>query len=98
MKQEINGKMYDTETAKHLATEFTDYPRKANHHWCEKLYVKADGEFFAILIGLSPSGHLLPDDVHFHPFNEHAAQWWVRQSLSADEYEAIFGLENGGAR
>ena len=46
MKQIINGKKYDTETAERLACEDAGLPVNDFAYWCEELYRKKTGEFF----------------------------------------------------
>jgi len=46
MKQIINGKKYDTDTAEHLATAHcTENPNDFGY-WRERLYLKKTGEYF----------------------------------------------------
>ena len=46
MKKVIKGKVYDTETAKKVASWYSSYARSDFYYYEEKLYQKKTGEFF----------------------------------------------------
>lgn len=46
MKKIINGKAYNTETAKELGSYWNGYPHGDFSYVCETLYVKRTGEYF----------------------------------------------------
>ena len=97
MKKIINGKLYNTDTAKRLgewANDITD-----NLHWVsETLYQKQRGEFFlhgeggpsskyaeSIGQGSWSSGEKII------PLSYDAAQAWAEEYLDANAYQAAFG-------
>ena len=98
MKKIINGKRYDTDTAKEIGCASYSNPRDFNY-WCETLYRKNTGEFFlhgeggprsryAVTIGQnewSGGEKLIPLSIE-------AAQKWAEENLSADDYEKLFGI------
>lgn len=46
MKTIINGRKYDTSTAKWIATDWSDLPKTDFSYWEESLFQKKTGEFF----------------------------------------------------
>lgn len=99
MKKIINGKRYDTETAKEIGYDYYSNPRDFNY-WEETLYRKNTGEYFlhgeggpaskyAVTIGQNQwSG-----GEKIIPLNEQSAKKWAEDHLSADEYEKHFVLD-----
>lgn len=99
MKKIINGKRYDTDTAKKIGDDYYSNPRDFNY-WEETLYRKNTGEYFlhgeggpaskyAVTIGQNQwSG-----GEKIIPLNEAAAKKWAEDHLSADEYEKYFVLD-----
>lgn len=97
MKKIINGRVYDTDTAKKLATWSNNLPRR-DIDWCEEsLYRKKNGEFF--LDGDSgPRGKYAErfqggwiGGSAITPLTYDEARRWAEEKLDADEYEEIFG-------
>ena len=98
MKKIINGKAYDTATAKEVAswsdgTSFRDF-----HHIEEKLYQKRTGEFFLFGEGgpmskyaESAGQNQWTGGSKIIPLTWEAAREWAEEHLTADEYEEIFG-------
>jgi hypothetical protein len=98
MKKIINGKVYDTETARQLGEYENDYPRSDFHWYSEQLYQKRTGEFF-----LFGEGHAASKYAKAYGLNEYGAgekitpmsytqaQKWAEEHLDADEYIGIFG-------
>ena len=98
MKQIINGKRYDTDTAKEIGRGYSSVGSRDFHWWKEILYQKRTGEFFLYgeggpaskyskAVGLNEwtgSSRIMPLDVE-------KARAWAEEYLDADEYEAIFG-------
>ena len=102
MKKIINGRRYDTETAKLLGVASygicTDFA-----YWSEELYVKKTGEYFLYGQGGPMSkysqqvgqnewtgGHKIV------PLTLKEAQRWAEKFLSGAEYEEIFGKVEEG--
>jgi hypothetical protein len=97
MKKIINGKKYDTDTAKILGSAGYSHPGEFNH-WKETLYIKKTGEFFLHGIGgpMSKYAHRIgPDEwsggEEIHPLSPEEARKWIEKNLDVEEYEEIFG-------
>lgn len=97
MKKIINGKMYNTETAK-LVGEWDNGRYGDFGHCAESLYQKKTGEFFLYGEG----GPMTKYSVYcgsnscrggemITPLTDKAAKAWSENHITADEYEAIFG-------
>lgn len=97
MKKVINGRRYDTDSAKALAS--TEYSNVTDfHHWEEILYRKNTGEFF--LHGSGGPASKYAESIGMNqwtggskiiPMTLDAAQQWAEAYLDADEYDRIFG-------
>jgi hypothetical protein len=98
MKKIINGKKYDTETAK-LVGEWTNGYYANDFHYCsEDLYLKKTGEFFIYGSGGAMSKYAEAagnnnwyGGEQIIPVTYEAAQKWAEENLSENEYEVIFG-------
>ena len=97
MKKIINNRVYDTATAKKVASWSNNTSRR-DHGWCEEaLHRKKNGEFF--LYGESgPSGKYAErfqgawiNGYSLMPLTYDEARNWAEKKLDADEYEEIFG-------
>lgn len=96
MKKIINGKKYDTDTAKKIA-EYSTPDRNSFSYTEETLYIKRTGEFF--IHGYSYAAGAYAKNNGFgwcasdgiRPISETEAREWAESYLSCDEYEAIFG-------
>lgn len=93
----INGRKYDTDTAKKLASDYYGAPNDFEH-WHEALYLKRTGEYFLAGKGggLSKYAEHLPDGsrcggADIVPLTETGARQWAEEHLGVDEYEALFG-------
>ena len=98
MKKIINGKKYDTETAKELGSAYSSYGKRDFSYWEETLYIKRTGEYFLYGWGgpasrySEPVGHNGRESgERITPFTEQEAKEWAEKYLDVDEYEAIFG-------
>ena len=98
MKKIINGKKYDTETAKELGNYWNGYPSNDFKCYYETLYIKKTGEYFLFGEGggLSPyatscGNNSWGSGKEIIPLTEAKAKTWAEKHLNADEYEAIFG-------
>ena len=98
MKKIINGKVYNTETAKYLAIYKSYGSWRDFNHIEETLYQKKTGEFFlhgeggpatkyAETVGQNEWGY----GERIMPMTYMEAQKWAETHLEADEYEKIFG-------
>lgn len=80
MKKIINGKVYDTDTAKYIGSD-NDQP---TGNWGETLYRKKTGEFFI--------DHWdVWSERRIEPMTFKAAQKWTEEHLSAETYIELFG-------
>jgi hypothetical protein len=95
MKKIINGRMYNTDTAKRLdwASDGEGFS-----HWKEELYQKKTGEFFLYGEGGPASPYARrcgqngwSDGWTIAPITEQQAREWAERNLAADEYIEIFG-------
>jgi len=97
MKKIINGKRYDTNSAKELAYASYSNPRDFSY-WAETLYRKNTGEFFLYGEGGPMSRYAAAIDQNnwsggekIMPLSYESAQKWAEKNLDADKYEEIFG-------
>jgi hypothetical protein len=97
MKKIINGKKYDTETAKELARRDNGFGCSEFDYVEETLYRKRTGEFFLYGTGGAASrysthcGNMWYGDERIMPLTEEEAKEWCEEYLDGDEYEGIFG-------
>ena len=97
MKKVINGKRYDTDTAKSCG--YDSYSNSSDfNYWYEELYRKNNGEFFLYGEGGPMSRYAVSTGQNswsggekIIPLSVESAQKWAEEHLSGDEYEAIFG-------
>ena len=98
MKKIINGRKYDTDTAREVGywsntSDFSDF------HWCcETLYRKRTGEYFLYGEGGAMSRYAQACGQNswcggdrIMPMTYDEATQWAEDHLDADEYEAEFG-------
>lgn len=98
MRKIINGKMYDTETAK-LIDSFSNDLHYLDFGWmAENLYQKRTGEFFLYGQGggLTKYAHhfengCMCDGEKIIPISEAEAKEWVEQNCDVDTYIEVFG-------
>ena len=104
MRQIINGKRYDTETARLLATDHGGgYGPSDFHFWEEGLYRTPAGQFFTAGSGgpFSAYGRPGPGQNERHGsckirlLTEPEARRWMEQHGTDEEYEAAFSVEEG---
>lgn len=97
MKKIIDGKLYNTETAKLIGEYDNGYPQNDFSYYSEALYRKRNGEFF-----LYVDGGALSDCAHYSggswsggadivPLNESKAIKWCEKHLDVEKYIEIFG-------
>ena len=97
MRKIINGKQYDTDTAR--ACGACGHHAVSDYKWfCETLYRKKTGEFFLYGEGhaASPYARSCSDGTRspgekIIPLAYEAARQWAEDNLDAEEYEEIFG-------
>ena len=97
MKKIINGRKYDTETAKEIGYWSNGYPCSDFNHCEETLYLKKTGEYFVYAhggayssFGDSYGGQGCAGE-KFILMSVEQAQQWSEEYLDADEYIAIWG-------
>ena len=102
MKKIINGKRYDTDTARELGRDSYSN-RRDFHHWIETLYRKNTGEYFLHGVGGPATKYAVTVGQNqweggekIIPLTEQAAREWAEEHLSADQYEQVFGLVDEG--
>lgn len=103
MKKIINGKLYDTDTAKRLGY---DGGGDGFSSWSEELYQKRTGEYFLYGEGGArtryaehvdgPGGGWTGGE-KIMPLSLDAARQWAEEHLSADDYAEIFGMPSEDA-
>lgn len=98
MKKIINGKVYSTDTAKKVATYYSNYPRNDFHYYEEELYRKKTGEFFLYGEGNAASPYSERCGMNewcggskIIPLSFKEAQEWTEKHLDGEEYCEIFG-------
>lgn len=97
MKKIINGRRYDTDTAKRLGNDW--YSNRRDFAFYEEtLYRKNTGEFFLHGEGGPASKYAQAIGMNewsggerIMPLTVEEAQAWAEKHLNADEYEQIFG-------
>lgn len=96
-KKIVNGKTYNTDTAKELGYQSNGYSR-SDFNFCEEtLYRKKNGEYFLYGHGgaYSNYGEIYGSHVcggsKVIPLSEEKAKKWAEENLTAEEYIDIFG-------
>ena len=98
MKKIINGRRYDTDTAKCVAEWSNGYEQSSFSYVSEELYLKQNGEYF--LYGIGGANTRYSERVGTNtwsggeaivPLTYQEAEKWAEEHLSGDEYESIFG-------
>lgn len=101
MKKIINGRRYDTATAKLIGECENGY--QSDFRWYhEELYQKTTGEFFLYGEGNGLSawashtfdGYTYGEDIR--PLSLDETKKWVEDNLSADTYEELFAIPDEG--
>lgn len=98
MKRIIKGKVYDTETAKKVASWYSSYARNDFHYYEEELYQKKTGEFFLYGDGNAASPYSKScgqnewcGSEKIVPLTFAEAQEWAEKHLDGEDYCEIFG-------
>lgn len=97
MRKIINGKKYDTETAKELGDYWNGLGGSDFRNFFETLYQKKTGEYFLYREGGPASKYAehcsggWTAGKNIIPMTESEAMEWAEKHLDCDEYEAIFG-------
>jgi len=99
MKKIIKGKLYDTDTAELI--DIYEFSNMSDFHWYrEKLYRKANGEFFLYGRGAALSPYREYIDCNnwtggesIIPLSEYEAKVWIMDHSDAEIYIKLFGVE-----
>ena len=98
MKKIINGKKYNTETAKEIGCWSNNYYCNDFNYCKETLYRKQTGEYFLYGHGGAMSKYsqscgqnTWSGGSEIIPMTETEAREWAEEHLDCDEYEEIFG-------
>lgn len=97
MNKIINGRMYDTKTAREIGSDSWG-SRRDHQYWSETLYKKRTGEFFLHGVGGPASRYaerieqnMWSGGEQIIPLSYGKAREWAEEHLSAEEYQAVFG-------
>ena len=97
MKKIINGKLYNTETASHIATVENGCLPGDFDYAAESIYIKKTGEWFLEGYGGPMSYYWDPEDYYWPsgsnivPLTNKAAKNWLVDNDFVDEYIKYFG-------
>lgn len=98
MKKIINGKLYDTETAKEIGRKAHGEGPRDFRHYTEELYKKRTGEYFLYGEGGPMSRYAVTVGQNqwsggekIIPLDYKAATEWAEENLDADDYQTEFG-------
>lgn len=98
MKQIINGKKYDTDTATLIGDYWNGCGSSDFNYISEELYQKKTGEYFLYACGgaltsysVQVSTSTASGGSHIIPLTEAEAKNWAAEHISVDDYEALFG-------
>lgn len=97
MKRIINGRLYDTDTAKEIGCYSNGYGAEDFNYLYEALYRKKTGEFFLYGSGGAMTrycvghGNCWSGGEDIEPYTEEEAKAWAEEHLDADTYMEVFG-------
>ena len=93
MRKIINGKMYDTHTAKRCASRDSNLSQSDFHYFSEHLYVKKTGEFFIYGCGGAMPSYAINRmyGEKITPITEEEAKKWMAEYGDVDKYIELFG-------
>ena len=83
MKKIINGRLYDTDTAKKLGSYDNEHFTTDFNYHREELFQKRTGEYFIVNTSY--------DYTIISPATEKKAKEWCEEHLTGEEYISIFG-------
>jgi len=91
-KKIINGKLYDTGTAKYIGSWNNGDLYSSYEYYGEDLYQKESGEFFLVQDGLpewSEGSTIFGSTIE--TISDYEAREWIEEHLPADVYIELFG-------
>lgn len=97
MKKIVNGKLYDTDTAKEVGCYSNGYGTGDFQYCYESLYRKRTGEYFLYGRGGARSkysercGNGWSEGWMIIPYTEEEAKEWAVENMDADDYMELFG-------
>lgn len=97
LKKIINGKKYDTTTAKQIGYYDCGLSSSDFYYYREALYLKKTGEYFLAGEGHGNTRYAYSDgnsrgwSKKIFPFALTDAKRWVEANLTSKEYEILFG-------
>lgn len=98
MKKVINGKLYNTETAKSLGKGYSTAPRNDFSFWQEELFRTKSGAYFiygeggpASSYSVSTGSNSWSGGEKILPLSPEDARDWAEELLDSKEYAEIFG-------
>ena len=86
MKEKINGKVYNTETAKYIG----EWDMYTSGYFVDSLYRKRNGEFFLHSKREEESPYEQPSE-YVTPLSDDEAREWAGRYLDRETCEAVFG-------
>ena len=103
MKKIINGKLYDTDTAKGIASNYHGDGPRDFRYYAESLYRKRTGEYFLHGEGgpmtqyaISCGQNQWRGGEKIIPLSYDAAKQWAEENMDADDYQEEFGTVSEG--
>lgn len=100
MKKIINGKTYNTKTARRIGTRSNNLPQSDFDHFCEEMYIAKDGRYFLAGEGGARTkyGSTLPDGWRAYgediiPITAAEALEWAEWYMEPDDFRAEFPTE-----
>lgn len=97
MKKIINGKKYDTETAKMVCNYYNGLPSTDFRSFSAELYKKRTGEFFLVKSGgpmtecAVSCGNTTSGSTFIEPITEEEAVSFAQGNMNVNDYEKMFG-------
>ena len=103
MRKVIDGKLYDTDTAKEMGLWHSTWDHRDFHYVAERLYQKRTGEYFLHGEGgpMSKYAESVGQNAweggeKIIPLSVENARKWAEDHLDADDYAQIFGMPDEG--
>ena len=103
MKKIIDGRLYNTDTARKLGSYENMADCRNFHYYCEALYQKRTGEYFLYGEGGPMTQYARAIDQNswsggerIMPQTVESARKWAEEHLDADDYAEAFGMPDEG--